>query len=261
MTDDIPFLRKLEAEFSDLTARDEAPSLAARRQWRRPLLVFALPTVAVIVLALMALVPSEQSTGLSDAYAATAPDGKILHAVQNVTVVSHGKSAVEQSVETFWDGTNLRTLTKKDGRLISESISDNDNVATYLPMPNTIRQSPLSLLSGERYKDPVERFRELYRAGKLHAAGTETVNGKTMTKAAMRDGDELRTWLFDSDTQTPVRFSTLVGDPSSPSYAYTAEYLSYERLPRDAANQQELSMSAHPGATRSEGAVRPTDFE
>lgn len=261
MTDELPFLHKLGTEFSQLTARDE---LAARStpalRWRRPVSAVIASGLAAVILGLIALSPSERSSGLAEAYAAVAPAGKIVHAISQVTITSGDRTVTRQSIETYWDGTRLRTLTSEDGRLTSEAtMSSDDKLATYLPKSDSIRQSPLKLLGGDRYRDPIELFRQLYRSHMLHDAGTQAFNGKTVTKATMRDGNELRTWLFDKDTQLPVRYSIVTDGAGSPSYSYTADFSTYERLAPNATNEQRLDMGSHPGADRTTGPVRPSD--
>jgi len=262
MTDEIPFLRKLGSEFSELATRDElAGRSAAARRWHRPALAALIPASAVVILGVVALAPSDRTNSLAEAYAAVAPAGQVVHSVQDVTITSRGRTVARQLIQTYWDGSRLRTLTSEEGRLVSENVVTNNNVAAYLPKSNTIRESPLNLLAGDRYKDPVELFRELYRGGRLQNAGTQALNGRTVTKATMQDGNELRTWLFDQDTETPLRYSIITDDPAPPSYSFTADYITYEHLPNNLQNKRHLEMDPHPNATRTTGAVRPTDVK
>lgn len=262
MHDNLPFLRKLGDELAQLAVADEAAQRSStRRHWRRPTVALAVPALAVILLAVVAIAPSNQSGGLAGAYAAMSPDGQILHTVQQITIKNDGRLALAQTSETFWDGSRLRGIIRDGDELVSETVVDDGSVITYLAKRNRLREAPLNLQGGARHMDPVQIFRELYRDGKLDDAGSQTVDGRQLTKVTMSEGRELRTWLIDPETENPVQYTIQAGDPQAPEYVFTARYTTYERLPLTEGNKIKLQMTDRPGADKLPGLARPDDLD
>lgn len=282
---DLPFLNQLGDELADRARRDEA--MLDRRgirmlgRWRMSALAaaFGVAVVAVAAIGLDGGTPSVAER----AYAAASPQGKILHTVEDILIRSNGDRArapakrrhpraeplvaAHQRIETWSDGTRRRSVIGEveDGTVVptSETASSGESVATYVFALNALLRpsQPVKLLGGRRHTDPIEVFRQLYRQGKIEAAGETTLDGRTVKRLTMHDPGQQRTWLVDPETFQPLRYRITVGDSDRPRFQYTVRYLTYERLERTAENERHLRMSPHPDAKVLTRPLKPTDLE
>lgn len=266
---DLNFLNQLGDQLADRARRDETQldrgGVFGRSRMPALAAAVGIVVVAVVAIGLAGGTPSGTPSIAERAYAAASPQGKIRHTVEDIVIRANGELAAHQRFETWSDGNRRRSIGAdvKDGRLVptSETAESGESVATYVFGRNLLLRPPrpVKMLGGERHIDPIEVFRQLYRQGKIQAAGETTLDGRTVKRLTMHDAEQQRTWLVDPETFQPLRYRVTVGDSDSPRFQYTVRYLTYERLEHTAENERRLEMSPHPDAKVVARPLKPTD--
>ena len=234
--------------------REPVPRL---RRSLRPQLrpAFALVTLIAAVAAGIVLLAGGSSgqSAAARAYAAASGDGEIVHLRYEQRYRSDDGSVVERGESWSVPGRDRfhLVLERPPGRLWAETAVDGRQVRSYLPALDVVRVGRMPSGTELVDADPLERFRVLYRRGRVRETGRMRLRGQEVIRLEARDSDGAPIAYFvDAETHVPVeiRLTLNLPQPDFPSRRVRIRILEYERLPLTAQNQRLLRLFPHPGA-------------
>jgi hypothetical protein len=234
-----------------------------RRRGPRVALAFAAPVlVGALVAGVVLLVTgSDGQSAAARAYAAVSGDRQIVHLLYEQRYRGEDGPVVERGES--WSvpgGDRFRlVLERPPGRLYAETAVDGREIRSYVPAHDVVRVWHMPANAELIDADPLERFRVLYRRGRVRETGQMRLDGRDVIRLeARQDSADPVVYLVDAQTHVPVeiRLTLELPQPGFPCRRVRIQILEYERLPLTAETRPLLRLFPHPGA-RVERAKRP----